>query len=197
MLQAQRGITLVELLISTALLVGGVGALLLGMNVTMAHSDYLRDFQIAMNAAEGRLEELAATAADFNTQSIGADFAQARSATGQCRGMGEDQNCNGMLDVVAPSEDVNQNRQLDEPLAGGRLTVQIRTFPVGTPFANANLLDLHVAACWNTRSRQIGEDQNCNGLIDAGEDGATPLNPVADGWVDSPVMVTTRIARRE
>lgn len=180
---SQRGMTLVELVIGTAILVGGGGALLMGMNYAMLHEDYLSDFQVAMNAAQGRLEELSAT--EFSTlwSPIG-EYAFAQTAAGQCMGMGEDRDCDGVQDANEP--DLNGNGALDEPLAGGRLWVRIQSsIPAA---ANPTLLDLYVSACWTTRGRAISEDVNCNGRLDAGED----VN--ANGLLDAPVSVSTRVA---
>jgi prepilin-type N-terminal cleavage/methylation domain-containing protein len=183
----RKGFTLIELMVGTALLVGAGGALLVGMHYALMHSDYLSDFQIAMNAVHGRLEELSAT--DFDFLKNDATLADARTPEGQCMGLEEDRNCNGVLDVAA-GEDLNGNNQLDEPLPGARLWVRIQESPPGTPMATARLLTLHVAACWSVRGRAIGEDQNCDGDLDAGED----LNE--NGMLDSPAMASTRIARQ-
>ena len=177
--------TLVELMISTALLVGGGGALLVGMHYAVAHSDYLSDFQMAMDSAQGRLEEMASTS--FDTLLTGAEYIPARTDQGLCRGLGEDRNCNGQLDG---GEDLNGNNQLDEPLPGARLNILIKNLAGSPPHGVESILNLYVSACWTTRSRRIGEDQNCNGFLDAGED----LN--GNGWLDSPALASTRVARR-
>jgi hypothetical protein len=180
----ERGLTLIELVLSTALLVGGGGALLLGMHQGLRHSDYLRDLQVALNAVQGRLQELSAT--EFTTLWTGVEFTAARTAAGQCMGLYEDRNCDGILQ--AP-EDLNANGALDEPLAGARLWVRLREIPPGA--TNPTLLDLYVSACWTSRSRAIGEDNNCNGVLEAGEDDN------ANGWLDSPAAASTRVAVRE
>ena len=70
-----------------------------------------------------------------------------------------------------------------------QLSIQIR--PADTNTANPNLVDVSVAACWNSFGRPMGEDNNpCNGVMDPGED--VNLN----GWLDSPAMLSTRLARR-
>ena len=102
--RVQRGMTLVELVVGTALLVGGGGALLMGMHYALIHADYLADFQRAMNAVQSRLEELSAT--PFGT------LLAARTAEGQCMGLDEDRNCDGLLDA---GEDANGNGWLDSP----------------------------------------------------------------------------------
>ncbi len=138
-----RGMTLVEVLVSTAVLVTGGGALLLGMHYTMAHSDYLNHAQIAIQAAQGELERLSNET--FGTLATGAAYAGARG--------------NGQPVPVNNPE-----------LPGGTLGVQIKAFPAGTPFATSTLLDLSVAACWTSRGRRMGEDLSCNGVLDPGED---------------------------
>ncbi len=162
MITRQRhGWTLVELLIATALILGGGAALLLGMHSALIHAEYLAQFQTAINAAQGELERLSAI--PYDTLASGAQFAQARSA----------------------------GQRIDLPtLPGGALAIQIQ--PVDPSNPTRELLNLHVAACWQSRGRRIGEDQNCNGQLDPGEDRPTPGN----NWIDSPVMVSTRIARR-
>ena len=203
---SERGMTLVELLVGTALLVGGGGALVMGMHYGMIHSEYLTNFQVAMNAAQGKLEELAST--DLDTLWNGAAYQNAKGATGMCMGLGEDRDCDGVLDTASPTEDVNGNGVLDEPLAGARLIIQIHATPIISPDdwcappptacaapttvpTNPTLLDLHVAACWSTRGRNFGEDVNCNGQLNVGED----LD--ADTWADSPAMASTRVGVRE
>ena len=180
----RRGMTLVELLVSTALLVGGGGALLVGLHYSMLHADYLGSDQVAMNAVQGKLEELAAT--NFDTLLTGVTFQGARTAAGQCMGLGEDANCSGTLNG---GEDVNGNGVLDEPLSGGRLNVRIWSSIAGA--ASPTLLDLHVSACWPTHGRTIGEDQNCNGQWDVGED----VN--GNGLLDSPATASSRVARKD
>ena len=162
---ARRGMTLLELLIGTALVVGGGGALLMGMHYAMAHAEYLRQVQIAMNAAQGRIEQL--TSFSFDTlwednapASVGIAYAGARTS------------------------------QQSETLTGvpsGTLVIQIRPVPLTN--LTPTLLDLHVAACWRHRGRAIGGDLDQNGACVDGND--------ADSWVNSPVMVTTRVARRD
>ena len=177
-----RGFTLMELMVGTALLVGGGGALLMGMQYAMLYTDYLTDFQRAMIAVQSRMEELSAT--PFDT------LLAERTAAGQCMGLDEDRNCNGVLDVAA-GEDANGNGVLDEPIPGARLHVRIVEFPIGTP--DPTLLTLHIAACWTSRGRVIGEDRNCNGVLDvaAGEDAN------GNGWLDSPAMASTRVANND
>jgi len=51
-----------------------------------------------------------------------------------------------------------------------------------------NLMDLHVAVCWRHRRRQIGEMNGATACQDSGD---------AGWWVDSPAMVSTRVARRD
>lgn len=191
-----RGMTLIEVLIGTALLTGAGGALLMSLNAGIAHSDYLAQLQIAVNAAQGQLERIAAT--DFATLRTGVAFQGARTITGptrgQCIGLGEDTNCNNVLDEdpdpAGLHEDLNDNDVLDEPLPGGRLSLQIHPADSRNP-VNPSLLDLYVSVCWTARGRKIGEDTNCNGVLDPGED----LN--GNGLLDSPVMLSTRIAIRE
>ena len=167
---ANRGLTLIELLLGMLLLVGGATALLLSMNGTMATTQYLSEFHTAMNAAQGELEQLEAT--DFNALAAAPEYAQARRPPGGPMGQ-----CISMSGALSCVDDVL--------LPGGRLIIQIQS-----PDPSGELLDLHVAACWTSRGRRIGEDQNCDGQLDPAED----LN--TNGWVDSPVTVSTRIARR-
>ena len=185
----QHGFTLVELLIGTTIFLLGSGALLAGMNQAMIQSDYLAQYQVVLNASQGLLEEVTLT--PFNTLWTGVQFGDARrtlaaAPMGQCVGMGEDRNCSGTLDA---GEDLNGNGVLDDPLPGGRLAMQVHPFSPGDP--NPSLLDVHIAACWNARGRVVGEDRNCNGVLDPGEDDN------GNGWMDSPVMVSTRVARTD
>lgn len=56
--------TLVEVMLSVILAVGAGGVALIGMYYTMAHAEFLRQQQIAINAAQGTLEGLRATPFD-------------------------------------------------------------------------------------------------------------------------------------
>ena len=182
----QRGVTLVEFLLSAALLVSGGGILALWIRYAGLHMDYLGQSKVAMNAAQGLLERLAAT--DMDVLWTQPEYAAARGAGQRC--WVEDLNCNGFLE---PGEDMNDNGTLDSGplLNGGALTLQIRQ-PAADRANNPgrpSLLDLHVAACWRSAGHPIGEDQNCNGVLDPGEDTRDI------GWIDSPIMVSTRVAR--
>jgi hypothetical protein len=107
--------------------------------------------------------------------------------------MGEDDNCNSVLD---PGEDVDQDGQLDPTmLTNGKLAIQVKRpsasiqqDPATTPTA----LRVHVAARWRFRGRCIGgEDRNCSGALDPGEDANS------NGWIDAPVMVSTIVTLRD
>lgn len=186
----QRGLTLVELLIGTALLVGGGGALIVGMRYAMLHTEHISRHQLAMNAAQGLLERLSAT--DF-TVLLGPQYAAAFGADQPCPPGSQlcplwDLNCNGLLEA---------GEVVSDPLNGGALVLQICQ-PAGDAAShpgNPQLLDIHVAACWQSNGHPIGEDRNCNGVLDPGEDGSTAINPTPNGWVDSPVMVSTEVGR--
>ena len=58
--------------------------------------------------------------------------------------------------------------------------------------SNRELIQIKIVICWqsNRDGRNIGEDDNLNGILDAGED----LNGNLE--LDSPVMFTTLLARR-
>ena len=185
-LSACGGIALAEALIGCALLVVGTGALLLGMRSSMDHATYLSEFQVAMNAAQGELDALMSKG--FGTLATGSELTGARGTTGSCVGIGEDVNCNGILDA---GEDRNGDDRVDSPLPGGRLLIQIKQPDGSPPTAESTLLTLHVAACWAFHGRQIGEDRNCDGQLGAGEDAN------GSGWADSPAMISTRVARSD
>ncbi|MBI4340973.1 MAG: hypothetical protein HY598_01680 [Candidatus Omnitrophica bacterium] len=143
--------SIVEMLLGATLLLVGGAALLLSLNAATLHAEYLSQQQIALNAAQGLLEEW---------------MARPTSAL-----------------RTAPPWQPFPLAQL--PLqANGQLVLQIRPVPDGSDPATATLFDLHVAACWQHRERVIGE-ADC-------QDG-----PDANWWVDSPVMVSTRVAQRE
>ena len=78
-LNNQRGITFVECLIGALVLLIGSVAFLMSMQQTMAHTDYMAQMQVALNTAEGRLEELAST--DFDTLLNGTAFTEARASS--------------------------------------------------------------------------------------------------------------------
>src|SRR3989338_8024572 len=75
--RAQRGMTLIEVLVSTGLLVGGGGALLVSMSQGIILVDYLSDQQVALHAAQSKLEELTAT--NFDLLVGGSGFLGARA----------------------------------------------------------------------------------------------------------------------
>lgn len=176
---SRSGFLLLELLIAGSLLPVCGGAMLFAMHLTSIHAEYLRQSQVAMNAAQGELEQL--RAASFSTLWKAPQFAAARAGR-QCAG--EDANCDGLLD---PGEDANGNGVLDpgplQALPNGQLAIQIRSADLRNP-TDPSLLDVHVVACWRHRGRQIGEA--------ACQDG-----PDLNSWVDSAVMVSSRIAKRD
>ncbi len=189
--RTQRGMTLVEVLISTGLLVGGGGAILAGMYQGLIFVDYMNDQQVAMNAVQGKLEELSA----LSFTELGTQYAAAYTPAGMRVCAGEDANCNGVLDNG--EVDVNRNGRADRLMSGvngspaGTLHIRISTTK-GEAKEDATLLDVHVAASWVTRGRCIGgEDRNCNSLLDT-----SPTNEDrnANGWLDAPVMASTRLA---
>jgi len=153
--------TLVELLLGTALLVGGSGALLLAMHQAARYGEYLSQRQLVMNVVQGRMEQLASTS----------------------------------MDVLLVSPARLQGSGVAEPipeLPNGSLHVKVRDADPMNPDL-PSLLDLHIAACWRTSDGRLitGEDVNCNGLFDAGED------TDGDQWMDAPVELSTRISRQE
>ncbi len=178
--RSQRGFSIVELLVGTGLLVGGGGALLVGMYHGMIFVDYLSDLQVAMHAAQGKLEELAAT--DFDT--LAADAA-ANSTAGERFCMAANVNC-----------DAAHTLNPETSLTSGKLNVHIRPYPDPND-PTPDMLDIHVAASWRSRGRCIGGEDagsgagQCSGLLENGED----LDH--DGWMDSPVMLSTRVSRKD
>lgn len=164
-----RGMTLLEVILGATLILGGGLALLLGFHYAMIHASYLKEHQVATNEAQGMLEQLSAQTVDTllggatfsDSQGRDVDLAAARAAH-----------------AIVPF-DLNPLSEGEE----GQLAVQIRLFPPGA--ASQDLADIHVAACWVARGRQIGEQ------------GTDCLDADGDGWVESPVMVSTRVSRRE
>jgi len=159
--RGERGMTLVEILIGATLLVGGGGALLFGMHYAMMHASFLRQEQVAMNAAQSQLEQLAA-----------ADFDALTADAGYCAGT-----CANTRRPVLTLNGIT-----------GQLAIQIR--PVPLTDTTPDIVDIHVAACWNQRGRAIGEANGATTCADGAADGA------ANWWVDSPVMVSIRVAKR-
>lgn len=186
--RAQRGMSLIEVLISTGLLVGGGGALLVGMSQGFLLVNFLTEQQVALQAAQGMLEELAAADFDELATSNNVLLGAARGTAGAGVCMGEDKNCDG---IISPGEvDTNGNGRADRVLPTGRLNFRIRAIP-GEALSTATQVDLIVSASWRSGRRCIGgEDRNCSGVLDAGEDAN------GNGWMDTPVMVSTRVSRK-
>lgn len=126
---------MVELLVGIVLFAAATTTFLWGMQQGMVHASYLSEFQVALHAAQGRLEQLAAT--DFDTLLSGAGFVAANAGVQQ--------------EVLAG-------------LPAGILAIQIRNADALNP-GNPALLDLHVAVCWTFHSTMlIGENDgaaNC------------------------------------
>ncbi len=186
---ANAGLTMVETLVTIALLLTTGAALFLGMESALSYTEYLSQFHIAMNEVQGRLGALAAV--PFDTLASDARFAAARPPNpGLSLCLGEDGNCNGILD---PGEDRDGDGALDaSPLPAGRLAVHIAQAPqdqVRNP-GNPTLLDITVSACWSHRGHRLGEDTNCNGVLDLGSD------QNGNGVMDAPAMAALRLGRR-
>ena len=174
---SRRGLTMVEAIVGAVLLIGGSAGFLLSLHVGSRLADHLSQEQVALNAVDSKLQELSTN--PFDTLWTGSQFAAARRVglpTGQCMG----------LLANAPCNDPNS------PLPGGNLVIQIRQPVIDQQLnpINPSLLEIHVAASWRAAgSRRIGDDQNGNGQLDAGED--ANLN----GWADSPAMASLVIGR--
>ena len=182
MKRSRAGITLVEVLISTSIFVGGTGALLIGMNQVMKYGEHLSEIQYAVNVAQGQLETLAAL--PVSTLWWDSSYEAARRTTFP---MGR-----AYTSTTLPAL---------ANLPNGRLTVQIKSADQLNS-NNPEVVDIHVAVCWQARSGQciVGEDsgfntagvfsatRRCNGILDAGEDANN------NGWMDGPVMVSTRVS---
>ena len=172
-----QGFTLVEVVVGIALFVTGAATLLLGMHYAMIHSSFVRQSQVAMNAAQARLEQLASQGIDA--------LVNADSANGTMVGAMTDR----FLETPAGGTPLAD----DDVMTNARLAIQIRSVPPGAA-PPLNLLDLHVAACWTHRGRTIGE----GGANGAGVPLCQDTSGNAATWaVDSPAMVSTRIARRD
>jgi len=167
------------------------------MNQVMKYGDYLSQIQYAVNVAQGQLETLAAL--PVSTLRWDPSYAGERSATGACYAGTTVAGCK-VLSALANLPDGRA------PLPNGRLIVQIRNADALNP-SNPEVLDLHVAVCWQARSGQwiVGEDSGrnalgqvvtanrCNGQLNPGED-ALSNNGNNNGWMDTPVMVSTRVS---
>jgi len=171
------GFTLIEILLAAGLLIGGVCVVLFGMRFAMIHSEYLSQMQIARSAAQGLLERLSTTS--FTTLQHcptllpPLPYQCTEGANGQMRRCAlEDLDCDGTPNIAASTF----------VLPSGALIAQIK--PAG------ELLDIHVAACWQHRGRQISELGKCDEVNTWGD---TNNNT----WVDSPVMVSTRIGPKD
>ena len=160
--------TMVELMISVGLIAAGGGALLFGVQASSAQRNYLNQFQMALNEAQGAMDEMAATS--FDTLCAGGQF------------LGAYPNQGGQQDISASLSAATTNPLTG--LTGVVMVRQIKPFPFAASCTNQTTLDLSVAVCWNARGRTIGENQNGRLCVDAN----------ADGWVTSPAMVSTRVS---
>jgi hypothetical protein len=159
-----KGLTILELLVGVALLAIAGGALLAVLARSRLQAAYLGQIQFAVQVAQGELEQLMAVS--FDALSKGSGFLAARQ--------------DGMWVAAASTEGMPEVN----------LWVRIRGAEAGNPAdVDPDLLDIVVSACWTSFDRRIGEDQDCDGIMDAGEDRN------GNGWLDSPAMVSTRLGR--
>lgn len=160
----RAGLTLVELLMTILIMVGGGGAILFSMRAASIHTELLKQNQIAMNAAQGRLDQLASE--DFAVLAKDGRYRDARVSSQQ--------------ETFPALPDGVMALQIRQPASD-----QARHAAGSDPsvLGSAELLDLHVAVCWTHRSRVIGE----TGCTDGPDNGF---------WVNSPVMVSTRMGIR-
>lgn len=172
-----RGWTLLEAIFSVLLIVGGGGALLLAISSALTHNEYLSQAQIAVNEAQGLLEELAAV--NFDVLWTRPTVTLADGTVINLTNARADRDLIPFTGPILPSG--------QPTMPNGQLAVQIRPVPITTPPADptAALLDLHVAVCWTNRGRTIGEQNGATACQDSGAD--------ADWAVDSPVMVSRRL----
>ncbi len=165
------GLTLVEVLIGAVILLVTMLAIAAALSQHLRLVEINRERTMALNAAQGLLE------AELNR-----DFAQLISppASGGY----------GVVDGGTVSQPL--------PLAAGSFLPnlpftakgQVRVQDVdGQPNA-VRVVEVRVVVCWRSQGRVIGEDVNLNGVLDAGEDQGT-----ANGLIDSPAVVATRLAR--
>ena len=140
----RQGITLVDLLLGTMLLVSGTAATVLALQQSSRYGDFLAQRQVALYAVHGRLEQL--TAIDVETLWNDPVYAPARALGG--------------LAEPQPLSDLPE----------AMLTIQIRNAdPLDA--VNPALLDVQVAFCWRYSGWLVtGEDVNCDGVLDALED---------------------------
>jgi len=159
------GFTLMEIILAMALLVMGALVVLFGMHVAMVNARYVQQVQVAMEAAQGQLSQLAAT--PLATL------------------------CPNPCPVNPINPPISRAVPLNLPvLPGGMLAIQIsRSAQDPTPLNQIpSLVELHVAACWTIPQGWQGEDRNCNGVLDGAE-----VDTNNNGWIDSVVMVSTRV----
>ena len=173
----KRGFTLIEVLISIAMLAIATSGLFLFLTGTPARAAHLGQVQIALAKAQGTLEELITIGFDELTTNV--TLANARSPSGQCEdSTGPGGESDGVCDIIPG-------------LPEGIVWFHVRPGTVGPVARPSSFLDLTVSVCWRAQGRVIGEDRNCNGQLDAGEDAN------GNGWLDSPAMVSTRLAENQ
>ena len=174
----KSGFTLIEVMIAAAVSV----AVLLGLlGVFIACSDLnasARNLTIAINGAQQKLEEIR----NHNFAQILNDYAAGGMPGNLFDPGGEDDNLNSVLDL---GEDDNGNGVLDSPLNGGGVVF------ISLVGGSSDLLQIRIVVSWMQKGgRHVGEDENFNGVLDAGEDDN------GNGQLDSPAQIVTLMAER-
>ncbi|UCB56565.1 MAG: prepilin-type N-terminal cleavage/methylation domain-containing protein [Candidatus Omnitrophota bacterium] len=176
----RAGFTLVELMVAVALLVAVLLGLL-GVFIGCANlNETSRNLTIAMYGAQEQLEVIR-NYDDFDM--IANDFF-VNGSPNLFDPAGEDDDLDGVLDA---GEDDNGNGVLDSPLNGaGAMFIS----PFGAP-PDADIYQVRIVVTWFQKGgRQIGEDTDLDGILDAGEDDNN------DGVLSSPAQITTLVTER-
>lgn len=169
---------MLELMIAAAVLVVVLLGLLGVFTGCFGLNETAKNLTIAINGAQQKLEEIR----NHDFAQIPTDYAAGGTPGNLFDPGGEDDNLNGILDA---GEDDNANGVLDSPLNGGGV-VFVSAF--GGSF---DLLQIRIVVSWMQKGgRYVGEDENFNGIMDAGED----VN--GNNMLDSPAQITTLMAER-
>jgi len=163
---SNKGFTLTEVLVAVAILAFSLCGILLTYINMFIWSDLSRDFTLATNAVQAKMEEV--EKAGFSCLD-----------TSHCNGC----NCPSLTSCPSFRDGCTFDiTGFAGSNAKGVISVAATDYP--------DLMRVRIVASFKSRNRVIGEDNNLNGVLDAGED----ISP-ANTRLDSPIEMVTLVSR--